>query len=152
MTRPPRDTPAPHRVLRWLPGVLWAGVIFAGSSLPGSQIPGRFAELGHLFEYAILGGLLVFALWRGLPADAGRVAWVAITLCALYGFTDEFHQAFVPMRTPDPLDWATDVLGASVGLAVVLHASARAAKRRPSGLIDEAAPEEPTASAESRSG
>lgn len=148
----PRDTTAPYRLLRWLPALAWASVIFAGSSVPGSQIPGGFAELGHLIEYAILGGLLVFALWRGLPADAGRVAWAALTLCALYGLSDEFHQAFVPMRTPDPLDWVTDVLGASVGLAVVLLASARAAKRRPSGLVDEVAPGEPTASSESRSG
>lgn len=150
MMQPPRATPAPYR-LHWLPALAWASVIFAGSSVPGSQIPGGFAELGHLIEYAILGGLLVFALWRGLPADAGRVAWTALTLCAVYGLSDEFHQAFVPMRTPDPLDWVTDVLGASVGLAVVLLASARAAKRRPSGLVDEVAPGEPTASSEARS-
>jgi VanZ family protein len=119
--------------------------------VPGSQIPGRFANPGHLLEYAVLGGLVVFALWRGLPADAGRIAWTAIALCALYAVSDEFHQAFVPMRTPDPLDWAIDVLGASMGLAAVLLASARAAKRRPSGLVDGSAPGEPTASSEARS-
>jgi VanZ family protein len=107
--------------------------------------------MGHLAEYAVFGALLVFALWRGVPADAGRVAWTAMAIAALFAISDEFHQAFVPLRTPDVRDWVTDVLGASVGLAFVLLASARAARRRPSGLIDEMAPEELRASSEERS-
>jgi VanZ family protein len=131
----PRD-PASRRRLRWLPVLAWAAVIFAGSAVPGSSVPGRFGTIGHAVEYAVLGGLLVFALWRGLSEGAGRVAWTALALCALYAVSDEFHQAFVPQRTPDPLDWTIDVLGASVGIAVVLLRSARAAKRRPSGLVE----------------
>jgi hypothetical protein len=42
----------------------------------------------------------------------------------------------LPQRTPDPLDWTLDVIGASVGIGVALLYSARAAKRRPSGLVE----------------
>jgi VanZ family protein len=39
---------------------------------------------------------------------------------ALYGATDEFHQAFVRGRTPDWADWSADVMGVLVGYTLVL--------------------------------
>jgi VanZ family protein len=110
------------RLLRWLPPLVWAAVIFAGSSVPGSQIPGRFSVLGHLGEYAVLGSLLAWAL-RVRLKPAAIIA--ALALCALYGASDELHQAFVPMRTPDVVDWATDIVGSAAGIAVIALASVR---------------------------
>jgi VanZ family protein len=103
-------------VLRWLPAALWAAVIFAGSSVPGSSIPGGYSVYGHLAEYAVLATLVTLAERRRGPRAA---VLIALGACALYGATDEFHQAFVPLRTPDPIDWLTDVAGACIGAAVV---------------------------------
>lgn len=103
---------------RWLPSLLWAAVIFAGSSIPGSRLPGGYSVWGHLVEYAILGALVVSAQDR--TRDPRTFALVALAICALYGLSDEAHQAFVPLRTPDPLDWATDVIGSGAGIVAVL--------------------------------
>lgn len=114
------------RALRFAPAIAWAGVIFAGSSLPGSSVPSRFSELGHFGEYSILGALVVLALLapRGLP---GRAMWIALAACALYAFSDELHQAFVPGRVPDVLDWTLDVVGSSTGIALAGWLAARRA-------------------------
>jgi hypothetical protein len=120
MTTPPPHKEPARALLSWIPAALWAGVIFAGSSIPGSSIPGRFSVVGHLFEYSVLGALVMFAErrkgWR-------TAALVAVLVCAAYGASDEFHQAFVPLRTPDPIDWLTDVAGASAGILAYASAS-----------------------------
>jgi VanZ family protein len=113
------------RYLRWLPAALWAVVIFAGSSIPGTSIPGGWTAWGHVAEYLVLGALIAWALRRD---DVGTVLLV-IGLCALYGASDEFHQAFVPYRTPDILDWITDVAGAALGVAAYLLVTLRGEPR-----------------------
>jgi VanZ family protein len=92
-------------------------VIFALSSLPGSAVPGHFGNAPHFFEYALLGGLYLIALPR-LSATWRRIG-LAVLLASLYGVTDEFHQSFVPGRTPDIVDWLLDTAGAATGAAVV---------------------------------
>lgn len=106
------------RLALWAPVAAWAGVIFWFSTRPASQIPGRFAEEGHLGEYAILGALLYFALRADLPR--WRAVGVAIAIASLYGVSDEFHQHFVATRTPDVMDWIADTVGASVGALVAV--------------------------------
>jgi VanZ family protein len=119
--------PLPGSLLRWLPAVLWAAVIFAGSSVPGSSIPGGYSVYGHLSEYAVLATLVMLAeRRRGLLF----AALVAIAVCAVYGVTDELHQAFVPLRVPDPVDWMTDVAGACAGAAVFAGVSLLLARGR----------------------
>lgn len=116
MTNPALDR---RRVLlRAVPSVAWAGVIFYLSSLPGSSVPGRYAVQGHLGEYAILGVLVLLALTGSGPA--GRAALIALIACSFYGISDEFHQSFVPGRTPDVLDWVADTVGATVGVSAGL--------------------------------
>jgi len=108
--------------------VLWAGVIFRLSALPGSQIPGRFGELGHLGEYVVLGCLLYLALRTDL--DRGRALALVIIMASAYAVTDEFHQRFVEMRTPDVTDWGLDTLGAACGALGALALGALAVRRR----------------------
>jgi VanZ family protein len=100
-------------VALWALCAVWAGVIFWFSSRTGSQIPGRYSEIGHLGEYAIFGTLLYGAL-RASGVRRGAIL-VAVAVASIYGITDEFHQHFVPQRTPDPVDWATDTFGAAAG-------------------------------------
>ncbi|MBC7265788.1 MAG: VanZ family protein [Coriobacteriia bacterium] len=100
-------------VVRWAPATGWMAVIFWLSSRPGSDVPSGIAPYAHFGAYAVLGALVLYAL-----SDPTR--WLpAVAFASLYGITDEFHQAFIPGRTPDPLDWAIDTAGAIVG-AVVL--------------------------------
>ena len=113
---------AVRRAAAWIATGLWAGVIFRFSALPGSQIPGRFGELGHLGEYAIFGGLLYLALRVDL--DRGQALAIAIIVASAYGISDEFHQYFVVMRTPDVTDWGLDTLGAACGALAVAAAAA----------------------------
>jgi len=40
---------------------------------------------------------------------------------ALYGITDEWHQMYVPGRTPDLADWIADVVGVLLGYGVTLN-------------------------------
>jgi VanZ family protein len=84
-------------------------------------------KLGHLTEYAILAVLL----WRALRGSRSfqtrltllfMVAWFA---CALFAASDEFHQSFVPSRTPAVHDVMIDVCGAAIGLLICFGVARR---------------------------
>ena len=103
------------------------------SSLTGSQVPGRFGNEGHVLEYVVLGSLVVFAALGSM--DVRGAAWTALTTCWIYAFSDELHQAFVPGRVPDIMDWMLDAIGVGIGIAltlIVLDALARRRSRRSS--------------------
>lgn len=104
---------ASRGVGRWIPSSAWMVVIFWLSSRPGSDVPGGIAPYAHFIAYAVLGALMLHGL-----SDSSR--WVsAAVLASLYGITDEFHQAFVPGRKPDPMDWIIDTAGAVLGAALL---------------------------------
>ncbi len=110
---------------RWLLPLLWMGLIFflsAQSKLPDLTHgrPDLQAVAGHFLVYAVLG-----VLWaRALRGAAVRRPWAwAFFIAVLYGFSDEFHQSFVPNRHPDIFDILTDAAGAGVGL--LLYSLAR---------------------------
>lgn len=86
------------------------------SALPGSAVPGRFGSFAHFTEYAILGGLLVFAL--SSRRDLASSALLAIAIASSYAVTDELHQSFVVMRMPDIVDWLVDTSGAITAVAL----------------------------------
>lgn len=126
------DTPGPARRLpgaaRKTAVVAWSALIFLGSSVPGSKIPGRFGPLGHFGEYAVLSALTFLAAERH---PTRRRILIALAYPAVFAVTDEFHQAFVPMRTPDPVDWLVDVIGATVGLIVLIALTRLRRKEEP---------------------
>jgi VanZ family protein len=96
-------------------------IIFTASSISdiGTLPAGISDKSGHSFGYAILGALLLRALAGGrLAGVTWKRALAAIALSALYGASDEFHQSFVPGRTPDVLDLVADATGASAGVAL----------------------------------
>jgi VanZ family protein len=118
-------------LLAWTPAVAWAGVIFALSSQPVlPSPPGMSDKLAHAITYGILGAAcllgLVAADWRRI---AGRTSVLAVLVAVLYGISDEFHQAFVPGRTPDALDLLADAAGAALAVGV-LWVSAILLRRR----------------------
>ncbi|HFQ88612.1 MAG TPA: hypothetical protein ENK27_00930 [Desulfobulbus sp.] len=94
-------------------------VIFFLSSQPGDsfQLPDvpDIDKLLHSLVYGTLAATAIFAV----PADfarrrPGMAAVLVVLFCLVYGISDEFHQSFVPGRTPSVWDLAADVLGASL--------------------------------------
>lgn len=132
--------PVGRPLLRIVAAFGWMCLIFLVSnrtSLP--QPPGLTpmitASLGHFSVYFVL-AILVWWVLGGFGLD-GRPRWMlAFALAVLYGVSDEWHQSFVPGRTPDILDVLIDALGAACGLIVIGWADARwsdwmARRRRP---------------------
>ena len=87
--------------------------IFVASSIPDlAELPGGVSDqTGHFVGYALLGALLA-ARARGARV-AGRHDRAPLrshgSSASAYGATDEFHQSFVPGRTPDVDDWVADI-------------------------------------------
>ncbi len=103
------------RVALWAPVVAWAALIFALSSIPNLATglgtwDTILRKCAHATEYAILGALLLRALWREVPAFAAGVA---------YAVTDEIHQAFVRGRHAAPLDVLVDAAGVLAGILLL---------------------------------
>jgi VanZ family protein len=111
----------------WVPVVLYAGVIFflSAQSHPEDQLPSfLFKEVSdkvlHAVEYGILSLLCYRAYrWAAGPAVARQAVVLAILTASVYGFTDEAHQAFVPLRESSWQDWLADTLGATLAAVAV---------------------------------
>jgi VanZ family protein len=126
-----------HDWLRaWAPALLWATVINRLSAIPGDRLPPlpgwNFDKLVHGGIYGVLGALS----WWGARATFARARSVAqqiaiaTTLTAVYGITDELHQAFTPHRSPDPFDVIADTVGGFLGALVCVAIVARKRNRK----------------------
>ncbi|MDO4443891.1 MAG: VanZ family protein [Slackia sp.] len=91
------------------------------SSIAGKPVD--VSPIGHFVEYFALGAALANALRFHMPLRRACV-WAGIA-ASLYGISDEIHQAFVPLRSCDPLDWAVDTVAAAIGAAVLATLVAR---------------------------
>jgi VanZ family protein len=124
---PPQPPAAPTRTFggvlwRILPALCWAVLIFVMSAQ--SELPGLRSSLldlllkkgSHFAEYFVLAVLLHHALGPRFPWGARARYVVAWSIAVLYAATDEFHQSFVPGRTPSHLDVMIDASGAILGL------------------------------------
>jgi VanZ family protein len=131
----------------WLPVLIWMALIFSASAdshsyehssrflepllrwlfpqMPQAQI-GQIHHLirkcGHLTEYAILALLL----WRALHQSKSNLpqwSWPKVggtlLIVFLYAASDEFHQSFVPTRTPLVSDVFIDTAGGAIGLLAI---------------------------------
>jgi len=131
----------------WLLPLVWMIIIFTGSSDSKSDehssliiepflrwlfpqmsqahvelIHHLFRKCCHLAEYAVLALLL----WRALHAtktDLPPWSWPKVCgtllIVFLYAASDEFHQIFVPTRTPRFTDVLIDTTGGAMGLLVL---------------------------------
>ena len=83
-------------------------------------------KCAHVTEYAILGWLVVRALFNLDPqlerfSSLWRIILFAIVIGFLYASLDEFHQAFIPSRTPSVKDVIFDTLGTALGAIFRSH-------------------------------
>ena len=104
----------------WGPTAVWAAVLFLLSAVPLTGEVSWFPvndKVIHVGLYGVLGITLARA-----RVHSG-VTWphvAFVMLGALYGITDEWHQAFVPGRSVSLLDWIADVTGVLLGYTVFL--------------------------------
>ncbi len=109
----------------WGPVCGYAGLIFylSAQSHPEDHVPfvTHFSDkVLHAVEYAVFGALCYRALCRsGYDAWRQQAIPAAILLASLYGVSDEVHQAFVPFRDSNLLDWVADTVGAVIGVTVM---------------------------------
>lgn len=106
------------KLLNWMPAILWALLIFLQSNDPsprGADIAPDY--LLHFFAYGILALAIILGfsggikyLWRG--QFSGRHLLLSFLLAAAYGFSDEWHQSFIPGRHASWADIAANSLGA----------------------------------------
>jgi VanZ family protein len=107
--------------LRFLPVVTVTSLIVALSSqrqLPEPLGPDRTSVAGHFLVYASLAVLLWWGLAHWAPT-AKRPITGAFWGTMAYALSDEWHQAFVPGRTPSLSDLGVDALGALCALVAV---------------------------------
>jgi VanZ family protein len=73
-------------------------------------------KLIHLVEYGVLGFFCAHATLRTWPKKPPRrMLALGAFLASAFGLSDELHQAFVPGRSAELLDFVADTLGASCG-------------------------------------
>lgn len=109
-----------NRLRAWGPAAVWAAVLFLLSAWPDPQIGSFFRgadKVAHVGLYSVLGA----GLANGRRRAGARVPhWVLVGVGALYGATDEWHQAFVRGRTADWADWLADVTGVVLGYTALM--------------------------------
>jgi len=103
----------------YFPPLFYMAVIFCFSSLESVTLPfldrPSVDKLYHSLEYFFLGYLILRALEQGWRMQGKKMVILAILLTALYGWSDEIHQLFVPGRLYSYWDLAADTLGGAVG-------------------------------------
>ena len=77
-------------------------------------------KLAHFTEYAILGFLAARAF-----RPYRRWFLISVVLIVLYALLDEYHQSFVPSRTPSIFDSLIDMAG---GISALIFISRKGAK------------------------
>jgi len=97
-----------------LPVAYMAGIFYlsskkgSGLSLPAPDY------IMHALLYAGLGVCWRLALSTGLGLPRRRAIFLVLVVATIYGVTDEWHQSFVPGRSPELSDLVADSAGAVV--------------------------------------
>ena len=111
-------------MLTWTLILVYASIIFIFSSMPCPPQPVEAEDefirmlittIEHIFEYSILGFLLLAGFRSGNGRMREKAILIAILTATIYGITDEIHQFFVPNRDSSILDVLANGIGASLG-------------------------------------
>ncbi len=96
-------------------------IIFFLSSLPGDEIflPDvvNIDKLLHAGIYGLLALTVLFTvLEKRYQRNPFAISLLIVLFCMLYGVSDEYHQSFVPYRTPSVADLVADTTGAVIAV------------------------------------
>jgi VanZ family protein len=105
-------------IFRFLPMTLVMAIIFFLSHTPGKDLPSAINGLDKVLHAIAYGTLAASCLYGMHPAARDkrslRTGIAVVFFCFFYGLTDEFHQSFIPDRSPSWLDIAADTTGAAL--------------------------------------
>ena len=106
-------------LIAWGPGAIWVVVLFFLSEIEStSAMSWIFVDdkIVHFLLYSVLGATLAWG-W----ARMGRRVppWAVVSVGVVYGLLDEWHQSFVPGRSPSLGDALADLAGTVAGFALV---------------------------------
>ena len=101
----------------------WFVLLFL-TTLPGKDLPktGINDKIEHFTAYFILGFLfsLTLLLQNKYYQIKKYFAIFSGIFIGLYAALDEIHQLFIPGRDCDILDWTADMIGASLGILLII--------------------------------
>lgn len=128
-------------ITAWGPALAWVVVLFLLSRI--SRLPSSLDVLTVLPDKAVH-AVLYTALGVALAWGRRTSRWkphpfLLLALGSLYGALDEWHQSFVPRRSPEPADWLADTMGVILGY-LVTAAWLRSRSKRGRTREDDAAP------------
>ncbi|MFZ0455315.1 MAG: VanZ family protein [Ignavibacteriaceae bacterium] len=110
--------------LLYIPLVIYWLVLLVLTTLPGKELPktGINDKIEHFTAYFLLGILLSLTLLFQNKFSKIKKYFTLFTglIIGLYAALDEIHQLFVPGRNCDILDWTADMIGASIGILVII--------------------------------
>lgn len=102
-------------VAAYCAGIFW----LSSQPLTGIEpykFPG-YDKIGHGIIYGGLATVVALGMWRsGRPYSYKALFWAPVCFAALYGITDEIHQAFRPAREFDPWDIVANAGGAFLAM------------------------------------
>ena len=100
--------------------------IFLISSIPGSKttdIHSSLIPIAYHFSVFFLLNFFLFFSIKGKNKISSSYIITALILSLIYSISDEFHQSFVPMRSPDLNDIFTDSIGLSISVLLAAFIS-----------------------------
>lgn len=107
------------------PFFFWLAAIFVQSSFPASAYPEieffNADKIVHILVYGLLGALCYISLIHQKKFKLLESSPYIFTLlfCSFYGFSDEFHQYFVPNRDANVYDWIADAAGVILIIVII---------------------------------
>ena len=86
--------------------------IFLVSSIPGSLTPSGFdlSVFYHFISFFLLNFFILIYV-RDKERGIGKKLILVLAISLTYAVLDELHQFFVPLRTPDVMDFLVDSAG-----------------------------------------
>ena len=110
--------------LLYIPLLIYWIILLVLTTLPGKDLPktGINDKIEHFSAYFLLGFLLSLALLFQNKFLRIKKNFALFTgfIIGLYAALDELHQLFVPGRDCDIFDWTADMIGASIGILLVI--------------------------------
>lgn len=105
----------------------WMMAIFVLSAQPAdrlSQLPPLFPHADKVV-HAVLYGVLLWLFRSTFASSVSSRCWVPASLGLTFGYAliDEYHQSFVPGRSPDIADLVADLFGAVLATVLLVVAA-----------------------------
>lgn len=110
--------------------ILYCSGIFWLSDQPSLPAPKMFIHQDKLFHAGAYFIMAVLA-WRSFNCIFNNLTILAImtlTFCSLFGWSDEWHQSFVPGRFASISDWFADTMGAVLSISLLQNIYSRKQK------------------------